>query len=97
MAEDSEPLGLTIGLKADARGFLDAPIKHVFGAESTTDLGDVTLDPAVVVEGWVRDDLGRRWRLLAVCKHARDGSHAQLRVCELGGRLCPNALDAALD
>lgn len=59
VAEDSEPLGLTIGLKADARGFLDAPIKHVFGAESTTDLGDVTLDPAVVVEGWVRDDLGR--------------------------------------
>ena len=73
VVEDSKPLGLTIGMKADARGFLSAPIKHVFEADGSTDLGDVTLDPGVVLEGTVLDDLGRPVEGARVRRIEREG------------------------
>jgi len=84
VAEDSEPLGLTIGVKADARGHLAAPIKHVFQGESTTDLGDIILDGAVVIEGWVRDDLGRPIEGARVRRIEREGDQMIETMDQIG-------------
>ena len=83
-AKDSEPLGLTIGVKADVRGFVDAPAKHIFGQESTTDLGDVILAPAVVVEGWVRDDQGRAIEGARVRRIEREGDQMIATMDQIG-------------
>ena len=83
-AEDSEPLGLTIGVKADARGYLDAPIKHIFEGDSTTNLGDIILDGAVVIEGWVRDDLGRPIEGARVRRIEREGDQMVSTMDQIG-------------
>ncbi len=84
IAEESEPLGLTIGVKADVRGYLDAPIKHVFRKESTTDLGDIILDAAVIVEGWVRDDEGRAIEGARVRRIEREGDQMVATMDRIG-------------
>jgi hypothetical protein len=83
-AEDSEPLGLTIGVKADARGYLDAPIKHIFQGDSTTNLGDIIVDGAVVIEGWVRDDLGRPIEGARVRRIEREGDQMIATMDQIG-------------
>lgn len=83
-AEDSEPLGLTIGVKADARGYLDAPIKHIFEGDSTTNLGDIILDGAVIIEGWVRDDLGRPIEGARVRRIEREGDQMIATMDQIG-------------
>ncbi len=84
VADDSEPLGLTIGVKADARGFLDAPVKHIFGEGSTTELGDIILQPAVVVEGWVRDQQGRAIEGARVRRIEREGDQMIATMDQIG-------------
>ncbi|MEM1452843.1 MAG: carboxypeptidase-like regulatory domain-containing protein [Planctomycetota bacterium] len=57
--EAKESLGLTVGIGVVARGYLSAPMKHIFDEPGDHELGDVFLEPAVIVEGWVRDASGR--------------------------------------
>ncbi|MEM9382685.1 MAG: carboxypeptidase-like regulatory domain-containing protein [Planctomycetota bacterium] len=57
--DSKHPLGLTVGVGAVARGYLTAPLKHIFEAPGDHEFGDLFLEPAVIVEGWVRDGAGR--------------------------------------
>ncbi len=83
-AEDSEPLGLTIGVKADARGFTASPIKRIFKDGDSTDLGDIILDPAVIVEGWVRDQEGRAIEGARIRRIEREGDQMIETMDQIG-------------
>ncbi|MCP3916754.1 MAG: hypothetical protein GY711_14455 [bacterium] len=51
-------LGRTVALSVSARGYLVETRRHDFEEPDEVDFGDVHLEPAVIVEGWVRDDRG---------------------------------------
>ncbi len=71
--EPKKPLGRALGVSAVVRGYLKAPFKHVFEEADGNDLGDVVLEPAVIVEGWVRDQDGSPIANARVRRIERDG------------------------
>lgn len=71
--EPRKPLGRALGVSAVVRGYLTAPFKHVFEEADGNDLGDIVLEPAVIVEGWVRDQDGHPIANARVRRIERDG------------------------
>lgn len=69
----SVQLGHIVGLTATARGFQKKPLKHVFGDDAEGDMGDILLDPGVIVDGWVRDANGSPIPGARVRRIERDG------------------------
>ncbi len=53
--ESKKPFGRSIGVTAEVPGYSDDPIKCVLDPDRGRELGDVFLQPAVHVTGWVRD------------------------------------------
>ncbi|MEM9800915.1 MAG: carboxypeptidase-like regulatory domain-containing protein, partial [Planctomycetota bacterium] len=73
VVERKKPLGLTVGLTASARGYLRTPLKLVLAADGSGDFGEITLEPAVVITGWVRDERNAPVAGARVRRIERDG------------------------
>lgn len=77
-------LGRSLGVTSTVAGFSDDPIQCVLDPEKGRDLGDVTLSPAVLVSGWVRDAEERAIAGARVRRVDRNGDMASDLMDEIG-------------
>lgn len=79
-----DSLGRSVGVSATIRGYSEGAIKCVLDPEKGRELGDVTLEPAVIVTGWVRDEKDRPVEGARVRRVDRSGDGTADMMDQLG-------------